>query len=204
MRWNGAAYLMDWDDIQYTVYDGRLSFCCGSTYNLSTAKIQGAEADLTVQASDAWTLGLSIALNDAKTTDDFVLPNGELSVPEGSPLPNVPEFKGNAFARVDFPLGDFGAFTQLSISYTGSSVSEITQPDERNRYSFDQGVWPQDAYTIANLRAGIGTDSWGVDLFINNLTDEVAQFYVHPRTYAPSTVTNRPRSYGTRVWMRFQ
>ena len=46
IRFNGAIYTMDWDDIQYTVYDPQLSFCCGSTYNLSTAQITGFEAEV--------------------------------------------------------------------------------------------------------------------------------------------------------------
>ena len=203
VRLNGAAYFMDWDDIQYTVYNGQLSFCCGSTYNLSTAEIKGLEADITILASDAFTLTAAVSFNDAETTGDFVLPNGLLSVPSGTPLPNVPDFKGSFVARYDFNIGEMGAYAQISYSYTGSSISEITQPDTRARYSFDQGVWPQDSYGIANLRAGIDRESWGVDVFVDNLTDEVAEYYVHPRPYAPSTVTNRPMSYGAKVWMRF-
>ncbi len=193
MRWNGAAYLMDWDDIQYTVYNFFLSACCGNVYNLSTAKVKGFETDISILASESLTLSAALAYNDGETTDDFVLPNGLLSVPDGTELPNVPEFKGNIFARYEFSISDMPAYAQLVWSYTGSSYSEIV-PSTR---------FKQSSYSIANFRTGINRDNWGVDLFVNNLTDEVAQFYVHPRNYEPTIVTNRPRSYGLRYWMRF-
>ena len=61
----------------------------------------------------------------------------------------------------------------------------------------------QDSFGILNLRAGINKDSWGLDAFINNATDEVAQIYVSPRPYEPSTTTNRPMTYGVKLWTRF-
>jgi len=72
VRLNGAAYFMDWDDIQYTVYDSSLSFCCGTVYNLSTAEIKGVEADITVLASEALSFSGSVSFNSAETTADFV------------------------------------------------------------------------------------------------------------------------------------
>jgi outer membrane receptor protein involved in Fe transport len=198
VRWNGAAYFMDWEDIQYTVYNFFLSACCGNVYNLSTAEVKGFESDISILASEAFTLSAAVAYNDGETTDDFILPPGSdgvsrLSVPEGTELPNVPKWKGNIFGRYSFDISDMPAYAQLTVSYTGNSWSEIV-PDTR---------FKQDSYTVANFRTGIARDSWGVDLFVNNLTDEVAQFYVHPRNYEPTIVSNRPRSYGLRYWMRF-
>jgi outer membrane receptor protein involved in Fe transport len=193
LRFNGATYFMDWEDIQYTVYNFSLSACCGNVYNLSTAEVFGVEADLTYLVSENWTMSAAVAYNDGETTADFELPNGLLSVPSGTTLPNVPEFKGNIFARYDFDIGDLPAFAQLTWSYTGSSYSEIV-PASR---------FHQASYSLANLRGGINKGNWGVDLFVNNLTDEVAQFYVKPRNYEPTVVTNRPRSYGLKFWQRF-
>jgi len=192
IRFNGAVYFMTWDDIQYTVYDGSLSFCCGSTYNLNTAEISGIEADITYLASEGLTLSTSFAFNDAETTGDFILPSGGLAVPSGTSLPNVPEFKINVVARYEFQLGDANSYAQATWNYTDSSASEITDSS-----------FPQSDYSILNLRAGVDLGGWGADIFINNAGDEIAQYYVHPRPYAPSTVTNRPRSVGAKLWMRF-
>ena len=62
---------------------------------------------------------------------------------------------------------------------------------------------PQDAYTLVNLSAGIRKDNWGIDVHVNNLTDEVADYFVKPRNYEYSVVTNRPQSFGARFWMSF-
>lgn len=193
VRWNGAAYFMDWDDIQYTVYEFALSACCGNVYNLSTAEVKGFESDISILATEDLTLSAAVAYNDGETTGDFILPNGKLSVPSGTPLPNIPEWKGNIFGRYHFNISDIPAYAQLTWSYTGSSTSEIV-PSQARR---------QESYSIANFRTGINKNNWGLDFFINNLTDEVAQLYVQPRRFYPSNVTNRPRSYGFKYWMRF-
>ncbi len=198
VRLNGAAYLMEWDDVQYTIYNFGLSACCGNVYNLATAEITGLEFDLTALISEAFTLSLAGAYNDAETTADFNLPTAggtTLAVPDGSPLPSVPDFKGTVVARYEFDLtSSLPAYAQLSWSYTGSSESEITPGSS----------FPQDSYSIGNLRAGINQGSWGVDLFVDNVSDEVADIYIHPRTYELTTVTNRPRTYGVRYWTRFK
>jgi len=157
LRFNGAAYFMDWSDIQYTVYEFSLSACCGNVYNLETAEILGVEADLTYLVSENWTLSAAVAYNDAETTADFVLPPNRkgvevLSVPDGTALPNVPELKGNILARYDFTMSDLPAYAQLVWSYTDSSWSEITV---ENRFK-------QSSYNIANFRTGIIKGSWGV------------------------------------------
>jgi outer membrane receptor protein involved in Fe transport len=208
VRFNGAVYFMEWDDIQYTVYDASLSFCCGTVYNLSTAEVKGVEADIMFLATDALTLSASVSFNDAETTADFILPVGAgdpLSVPSGSPLPNVPDFKGNLVARYNFNIGEMGAYAQIAYSYTGDSRSAIRPEKTPAQFRFpgDLRNYLQDSFSIANFRAGIDKDSWGVDVFVNNLTDEVADYFVHPRNYEPTTVTNRPRSYGAKLWMRF-
>lgn len=194
LRWNGAAYFMKWSDIQYTVYEYALVACCGSTYNLSDAESKGIETDLSFAATEALTLSVAAAYNDAKTTADFDLPlTGKLSVPKGTELPNVPQWKASLQGRYQFKISDFDAYTQLSYSYTGDSWSEIVP---KNRYQ-------QDAYSLVNLRGGISRDDWGIDLYINNLTDEVADYYVHPRQYEPSTLVNRPQSFGADFWKKF-
>jgi len=66
------------------------------------------------------------------------------------------------------------------------------------------------------LRFGIQGDSWEVALFVNNLTDERAQ-YTHEaaqftyglanvaegRPHIQRTYTNRPREYGVRYTKRW-
>ncbi|MSQ99403.1 MAG: TonB-dependent receptor [Xanthomonadales bacterium] len=192
LRWNGAAYLMDWDNVQYTVYNFSLSACCANVYNLSTARVKGIETDISFLASEALTLSGGLAYNKAETTADFILPSGRLSVPEGTQLPNVPKWKFNLLARYDFSMSDMPLYAQADWSFTGKSTSEIAGT-----------IYPQHSYDIVNLRTGIDKDTWGLDLFVNNLLNTKAELYVHPRNYEPTVVTNRPLNYGLRYWMRF-
>jgi outer membrane receptor protein involved in Fe transport len=195
VRWNGAAYYMDWDNIQYTVYEFSLSACCGNVYNLSTAEVKGLETDITILVNESFTLSAALAYNKGKTTDDFILPvgDGKLTVPDGTELPNVPKWKGNIIARYNFDVADLPAYAQFTWSYTDNSWSEI-RPSSR---------FPQSSYNIANLRTGINNGGWGVDLYVNNLFDELADLYVNSRPYEVATAINRPRNYGVKYWMRF-
>ena len=193
VRFNGAVYFADWEDVQYTIYDFSLSRCCGSVYNLADAEIKGLEMDITTLLTDQWELSAAIAYNDGETKGDFTLINDRLAVPDGTELPNVPEWKGNVWTRYSFNVGSFDSYAQAALTYTGSSFNEI-RPDQRS---------PQDSYSILNLRAGFGREKWGIDGYINNATDEVADIYVQARPYEPSTTTNRPRTFGLRYWTRF-
>ena len=60
------------------------------------------ETDISILVNESFTLSAAVAYNKGKTTDDFILPSGLLSVPEGTELPNTPEWKGNIVARYEF------------------------------------------------------------------------------------------------------
>jgi len=83
------------------------------------------------------------------------------------------------------------------VSYTGDSWSDLETAIRLK----------QDAYTLVNLSTGIETDTWSLDLFINNVTDERAQIDRFDPGYASlrdtRTVTNRPRSIGIRFGQKF-
>ncbi len=202
LRFNGAVFFADWDDIQFTIYEFGLSACCGNVYNLSTAEMQGIEADATFLISDGWTISAGAAYVDAETTADFILPSGNLSVPTGTALPNVPEFKANVSTRFEFDLGNLNAYGQLIYQYTGSTFNQIVVGNPAD-LSFWNERQEQDSYQNLNIRAGIDQDKWGVDVYINNATNEVAQLFIQPRPYEQSITTNRPLTFGAKLWMRF-
>ena len=67
--------------------------------------------------SENFTLSAAVAYNDGNTTDDFVYcPMACLSVPDGTELPNVPEWKGNILGRYTLSsLGEMPAYAQLLV-----------------------------------------------------------------------------------------
>jgi outer membrane receptor protein involved in Fe transport len=193
LRFNGAVYFIEWEDMQYTIYEFVLS-PVGNTYNIGEAEITGVEADFSYLVSERFTLSGAIAYNDAETTEDFVLESGTLSVPSGTELPNIPEFKYNLTARYEFMLASYDSYAQLAYSYTDESYNQI-RPSRRVL---------QDDFSRLNFRTGFNTGAWGVDFYVNNLTDENDNISVGQRPFQSSATTQRPRTVGVKFSMRFE
>ena len=60
------------------------------------------------------------------------------------------------------------------------------------------GRYVQDDYVLLDLAVGFQSDTWGAELFINNVTDERAELNIDTLQYVPKVVTNRPRTFGVR------
>ena len=87
-------------------------------------------------------------------------------------LPITPDFKGNLIARYDFPVGEFEAHLQGALTYEGSRPSELVPAENE----FKNGDIPSS--TVLDLTAGIGRNSWLLELFVKNATDEDAPLYI--------------------------
>ena len=80
-------------------------------------------------------------------------------------MPVTPDFKANVTGRYEFPLGEFGAFAQGAVVYTGSSYADLTRGDR----SF---TGEQPSYTIVDLSFGLARNDYSLDLYLNNAFDE--------------------------------
>jgi len=60
------------------------------------------------------------------------------------------------------------------------------------------GRYVQDDYVLLDLAVGMRSDTWGAELFVNNVTNERAELHVDTLQYLPKVVTNRPRTFGVR------
>jgi outer membrane receptor protein involved in Fe transport len=201
LRFNGAAYLIDWEDFQYSFLDFSVSNLT-IIGNVGQARTIGTEFDLTWLAADNLNLTLAGSYNNAELKEPYYRNSDERDAgiaraPDGQELPFVPKYQGTATARYELNFGGLPGYVQAAVSYTGASWSDL-ETTTRMR---------QEAYTLVNLAAGIDRESWSLDLFINNVTDERAQIDRYDPGY-PSlidtrTVTNRPRSIGIRFGQRF-
>jgi iron complex outermembrane receptor protein len=195
--------------------------------NLGEAHIDGLNIEIDYAPSDRMTLGMNIEFMEAQTDTSHDLDGLEgevdpvtgafdLEIIGGLRLPTVPEVKWSAWGEYHWPTNLFGsgneAYIRTQWSYTGDSFSTL-EP----RPTTDQN--PQflnEAYTIGDLRVGMQGDDWDVSLFVNNLTDERAQ-YTHGdgyfdwaaanvadgRPHVGRVYTNRPREYGVRFMKRW-
>ena len=99
--------------------------------------------------------------------------------------------------------GPLPGYIQAAVAFTDDSWTELNDADRQ----------VQNAYTILNLSTGVQGESWSLDLFIDNATDERAEIsrnhenYWDPYDvlfYDTNLTVNRPRSIGLRFGYRFQ
>ena len=187
VRFNGSIYAIDWDNMQVGVTDfenfGVLTF----VLNAADAEIRGFEGDLSWLPTDNLTLASSWSYNSTEMVK--VPPFASTIAPEGSDLALAPELQYNISARYQWEIGDKNAHAQLVFAHTDDQFSSIVLA---NRFK-------QDSYDTIDGSFGIAADSWSVELFGENLTDERAQLFINSLDTDLRITTNRPRTFGVRV-----
>jgi len=206
LRFNGAAYIVDWDNFQFSWLDFSISPLT-VIQNSGNARTKGVEWDLNYAATDDLTLTFAGSYNNAEMREDFWRLDRDKqageppSAPKGTRLPYVPELQLTAIGRWNFNLGDLPSFAQAALSYTDKAWNEL-EVDIREQ---------MDAYTVLNLSAGIEKEKWSLSFFINNVTDERGEtdiVYAGYPNYPPpgldwTRYAIRPMSYGIRWAQRF-
>ena len=81
---------------------------------------------------------------------------------------------------------------QIGGKYSGEALNSIvdtaTEPNTM-----------QDSYVIMDAAIGMTTDNGlGVELYVDNLTDERARLHINRQDFLERTTTNRPRTIGMR------
>jgi iron complex outermembrane recepter protein len=198
LRFNGAAYVMDWEDFQYSFLDFAISPLTLIT-NVGQSRTRGIEFDASYAASADLTLSLSGSYNKAELEDDYyqddtAVAAGEVTAPSGTAMPFVPELKMTASARYTADIGGLPFYLQAAWSYTD---------DSWNNLDVSQRV-KQPSYDLVNIGLGIEKDSWTAELFVDNLLDERAVIYVSQDNIIDNPIyTNRPQRFGLRFGKRF-
>lgn len=188
LRFNGAAYFIDWSDIQIdifdtTTYEGILLF----TANVGEAEVKGIEADMAFLATDALTLSAAISLNETELTSR---PSGAVNLlPAGSDLPLTPTFQGNANARYDFRMAGMDAFAQLGVQHRGSTFTTLAI----------NGNQQLDSYSLADASFGVKVSGWNVRLLVTNLTNERTELFKSIQDGPARTVTSVPRTISLKL-----
>jgi iron complex outermembrane receptor protein len=238
---NLTYFNMSWEDFQVELVDPSFGDCvdpaeappCLGLGSLPWLKVvgnagdavsEGIEAQFAWVPADGWDIGANAQWLEAETDEDLVLdPRAGTVLPKGTPLPNVPDFKGSAWASYSWPMQFLGSNLMVlrgDYSYQGSSqnILENRPPDElvggrpQRNPSFTNH-----SYSIANARFSLISEEggWQVDLFVNNLTDERAEIYHgtgnfewafgHTGEYehVARVYTNRPREWGARFYMEW-
>ena len=229
LRFNGALFRESWDNVQFP-FLGANSFTI--IQNAGNATSRGVETDFEWKPVSALTISGSGAVTDANLDTNYCGFNNPVTkqpyigdclsqdgfppeAPSGTQLPITPKWKGNLTTRYDFPVGQFAAHIQGSVQAQSSSWADLRI----------QGAFPpfgpstlvpvrtvlgkQAGYASFDLSAGIDTDNWSAELFVQNAFDERAQQYRYAecvtqvcdaQTYV---VPSRPRLIGIKFGQKF-
>ena len=192
MRFNGSAFLAQIDGLQTTIFDPSIANLFFSD-NAADAEVTGLEADViwAPESVEGLTISAGLSLLDTEITKTLTS-SGD--VVAGDSLAFAPERQANIQARYEWQT-DSGMTAHIMphLAHSASSYSDIIRIN-RDRIS---------GWTMMGLTAGVTTDTWGAELYIDNLTDERAELarnYINDRervSYA------RPRTMGVRMTYNF-
>ena len=182
LRLNGAFYLSEWDDIQLGFYDPAISLLA-LVDNVGKAESDGFEIDVKYIANDKLSISGGLAKNDAELREDYFL-QGTLTGKKGQDLPLTPDLKYNFTVRYE-------PNENRSIQFNYVYVDEMW-----NELDINSRVL-QDSYGLANLSFSFDVnDSSSVQLYIDNVFDEVAELYINNQDVLTLTSVNRPMTLG--------
>jgi len=184
LRLNGAMYQMDWDDIQLGWFDSSISLL-GLVDNIGKANSNGFELDAKYILSDTVSVAVGYANNEAVLKEDYVL-RGVVEAKDGQDLPFTPDTKYNVTINVD--TGDTSSL-QFNYVFVDEMWNDLFYDDREM----------QDSYGIANLSftTQVGENST-MQIYMDNIFDEVAQLYINSEDIQRLTTVNRPTTVGVK------
>ena len=215
VTWNGAAYLLKWSDIQFSYLGANV---LTEIRNAGDGEIKGVEMAITARPVDGLNISLSGAYTDATLTTpycrianpefDCSLPGPEgqenfIQAPEGTRLPITPEFKANAQARYEFPVGaDSEAFVQAAAVYQSDVLFDLRTIERAI-------LGTQQAYTTVDLTGGVSFGNIRFEVYARNVFDVLGGTYRNAQcavqTCGDTTYIFplQPRTIGIRAGTKF-
>ncbi len=188
LRFNGNLFFVEIDRLQTTIFDPSITNLFFSD-NAADAEVRGIEGDLIWQPSGIYGLTLIGAFSalDSEITN-VITPTDDVRV--GDELAYAPSLQLNARARYEWEMDNgWMGHVMPQIAHSSESFSDVIVI---NRARID-------SWTMLGVSAGVSTEDWMAELYVENLTDERAElarnfvFDRHRVTYA------RPRTIGLRI-----
>jgi outer membrane receptor protein involved in Fe transport len=189
LRVNGALFEEDWKDFQFS-YQGPNGIIINK--NAGGARIRGLETSIDWAATSSLTLGGGFSLlNPILTVPYCKYPdqNGGIQTatcvdyssgspvakpygaPAGQQLPTTPKFKGNLTARYNLPwASEWQPHVQGSLVYQSAVWADV-------RSAQREILGQQPAYALVDASIGAEKGGIGVELFVNNVFDRLAENY---------------------------
>jgi iron complex outermembrane receptor protein len=199
LLWNGAAYYMDWKELQALIYDALV--CSAASYNINVgdARIYGMESNIDYKVNDNLSLQASANYTDSRVTSAA---DANYLTFVNERLPFAPYFSWSWNARFEQPLdGALRGYVQFDMAHKGDMWNGLS-PNDKNT-GLPRVLQP--SYTISNLRVGLTPEGgkWLAELYVSNLTDRNAIIYSNTGNFDLRETTNEPRVFGLRLNYRW-
>jgi iron complex outermembrane receptor protein len=207
LRFNAAAYYMDYENIQVRVAEQgeKISDLYLYLSNAGQAKVQGVEFETTL-ALDNWYVQANYSYTDAKYNEfltPIVIPlEGERTVDRSAEdFGLVPEHSGGMSVSYHWMSSIGVVVPRLSVSYRSELFTGIDYKAVEYSNSYIDEVW------LWDFRLNwLPSESIGVIAYVKNLTDEVyyrSGFAVSALLGGASYVQGSPRQAGVELSWRF-
>ncbi|MCX7057134.1 MAG: TonB-dependent receptor [Proteobacteria bacterium] len=204
----------------------------GADYQVKGVELQltaRVTAGLTVIGSGSWNQSKQVTSpflvnNNPESAHFGEQITSELG-PNGSPLDIVntfgaagvptafsPPLQFNLRARYDWAMGDYSAFWQVGMNHVGHSFNNSnTDPSLDGAANEAAGIpvttttwrYEMPAYSNWDGSVGIAKDSWSVQIFGQNLTDENKSTFTSSSQFIKAEVPMRPRVLGLKFGIKF-
>jgi len=174
LSFNAALYYIDWSDLQVSVAaQDATSTTSTITANLGSATSKGIELESTYAVTDNFTINAGLALNDA-TYD-----NGTFSqrlvragLCDDIVCNSTGDIGGNTLQRSSDTQFNFGMQYDGKINNNLDYFARADLAYQSEQYLSELNAATVPSRTLVNLRAGISSEDWSVELWVKNATDE--------------------------------
>jgi iron complex outermembrane receptor protein len=185
LQLNGAAYYTEVTDMQFFEFFVGTFGLLRVVSNIDKVDISGLELGANYVLNENWRFYFGGNWLDSEIKENSSRPDTV-----GNKAPYTPDYTVNFSADVNYPITDSLSFLgRLDARWAGATWFHTVQEGNRPTIfmplfdlGFGEGSAPlgiaeysvsrRDAYTIVDLRLGIGGDNWTLTAFGTNLTDE--------------------------------
>jgi iron complex outermembrane recepter protein len=191
LRFNGDLFFVEIEDMQIGIFDTSITNLFFSD-NAADAEVTGLEGDVTWAPGSVPGLIMSggFSLLDTEITESFV----SQFVNVGDDLAFAPELQATLNARYEWGVFD-GKLAHV--------MSYISYSDEVNTDIVADNSITLDSWYLWGATAGISSDDWTAELYVENLTDERAEISGNAIFNRARVTVTRPRTLGMRFAYNF-
>jgi len=194
---DAAVFYYDYKDKQLIGYITTAFGNLPGLVSIPKSRVVGGELNVTWKPVSSLTVTAGGTYVDSRVTDNFTTNdplNNQVNI-EGEAFPNTPRWLFTGDVEYDFHLRNgIAAYVGASDSYKGASFAAFGEVP----------LYTLHSYSLVDLRAGINSGNWRVELWGHNVTDK---FYAQTVTHVVDTVARiagMPATYGITVGYRLK